>query len=806
MFRFLAVALAMVATIASCTPDNVPTIKVGSTSVVIPTSGESVTVGYMIENGIDGEKIEAKTSANWLHISTSRVRSIEFSADVNTSNEQRVAKVILSYKGAADVEITVTQSSFDSPLRIEVVSVDSTVLTFSVYSSDENTTYIPYVMPKYYFDTYKDHQQIYEDDIAYLAEYADYFHEMTLVEFLPDVVETGTSENLEYEDLEPSTEYVVYTYGLDANGNRTTELVWVPFTTGEAYDGDITYEFSVSEDDFILEFNIVPSEGSVHYYNGIVSEQTLSEWMEQYETDDIRTAIQMGDIEANIEFFIGEGLMSSRESYYQMFDESGKMDYGWVDVDASTKYIIYACKWNKNCELIGEMGTYEYFTQPISPSNNVIKGSIVEITQSSVEVLTEPSNEDWYTVIPVTSEKIAGMSDEEIFNYLKSNNDFLLKEYKTQGYRQRKFTMLHPDTDYTVVWFGYHGGTMTTPMSKESFRTIASGDPQECTFEFEVQPEEEEAWVEVTPSDKGHFYYWIVCPAYYTEEEFKGFLEEEVIKGSYEGNYKSFVSWELAQGDAATTVSGLYSGADYKVGVVILDYDNFEYLSDVHFSEVFTTKVRLYADLEIELNYGPYYDIDELIAAGHTEFKNFINDGDAVLPISIEIKGGVCNEFYYTIWNRDLTDSDPVTGWTDEMFYESLCDESYSCTYESTNFFVSYDKDMTILAIAYNAAGLPTPIVRELIHLTKEGASPAEEFDGGSAAKKSIMQPAPQVAKVGIKQRTAKAQPRIVEVEEINMEVAMAKNEAAREDKLRAEWTARKALKRGTLSSHLRNK
>ncbi len=805
MFRFLAVALAMVATIASCTPDStMSVIRVGQTQVALSTNGEAVTIGYMIENGIDGESLTATTSADWLHINTERVRSIEFSADVNTSNEQREAKVILSYKGAADVEITVTQSPYDSPLRIEIVAVDSTVLTFSVYSSDENIAWIPYVMPKYYFDTYKNEQQIYEDDIAYLREYAEYFYEMTLEEFLPEVVEVGTAENIKYEELDPSTEYVVYTYGLDANGNRTTDLVWEQFTTGEVYDGDITYEFIVSEDDFVLEFTIVPSEGSVHYYNGIVPEQTLNKWKEEFGTDDIRTAIQKGDIEANIEDLINADFLSSRGSYYDMFDESGKMDYGWENVDASTKYIIYACKWNENCELIGEVGIYEHFTQPIAPSNNVIDCSIVEVTQTSVKVRTVPTiDEDWYTVMPVTSELIEGMSDEEIFNFLKTNSDYLLKEYKTQGYRERKFTRLHPDTDYTVVWFGYHGGTMTTQMGKTAIKTIASGDPKDCTFAFLTQPEEEEAWIEIYPSDKGHFYYWIVCPAYYTVDDLKEFIEYN-INTNYEGYYKSFVSWELSQGDATATVSGLYSGTDYKVATVIMDYDNFEYLSDVHFSEVFTTKVRAYTDLEINLNYGPYYDLNALIDAGHTELKTYLGDGDAVLPVSIEITGGVCNEFYYAIWSRDLTDSDPVTGWTDEMFYKSLCDPINSCTSESANFFVPYDKDMTIVAIAYDERGLPTPIKRELVHFTEDGASPVEGFDKSNSAAKSAAMPVMQAAKVGTKQRAANVQPRIVEVEEIDMEVAMAQNEAAREEKLRAEFEARKVAKKGSLSRCLR--
>nr|MBR2110065.1 hypothetical protein [Alistipes sp.] len=47
---------------------------------------------------------------------------------------------------------------------------------------------------------------------------------------------------------------------------------------------------------------------------------------------------------------------------------------------------------------------------------------------------------------------------------------------------------------------------------------------------------------------------------------------------------------------------------------------------------------------------------------------------------------------------------------------------------------VPFDTEMTIVAVAYDAMFMPSKLFRELIYLTKEGATPVEEFEkiGGS--------------------------------------------------------------------------
>ena len=172
----------------------------------------------------------------------------------------------------------------------------------------------------------------------------------------------------------------------------------------------------------------------------------------------------------------------------------------------------------------------------------------------------------------------------------------------------------------------------TSEMDKVNFKTLPAGDPSDCTFEFSCEPDVDCAFIDVTPSDKGQFYHWLVYPSYYTAEDAKNYIRM-LIEYSYEDDFATFASWELSLGDDSATAWDLYPETEYKVGAVIMDYDTGEFLSDVHFSKPFTTLAKTYADLTFDMQYGPYYDLGDLIKAGQTQFEAVLKSGDALMPI-----------------------------------------------------------------------------------------------------------------------------------------------------------------------------
>ena len=97
-----------------------------------------------------------------------------------------------------------------------------------------------------------------------------------------------------------------------------------------------------------------------------------------------------------------------------------------------------------------------------------------------------------------------------------------------------------------------------------------------------------------------------------------------------------------------------------------LTYDTAEFITDMVFSEVFTTEAMQYADINISVEWSDYWDGEALFNYGYSQFEGC--DNEAILPVSVNIEGDY-DEYYYAIYSRDLTDEQTLP---DEMFYDDL--------------------------------------------------------------------------------------------------------------------------------------
>ena len=697
-----------------------PVIQLAATEVALASDGAAVDVAYMIANPVEGQKISVKNDAEWLTVSTSKARVLSFSAGLNETGAVRQAQVVLSYEGADDVTIDVSQEFFVNPLKIAISDVTATGVIFSVTTTDPEMTWIPMVTYKESFEWFETADELFKNDLEYFDYLAD-IQDMTRSEFLEMMTAVGSLEDIKLDGLDPSTDFVLYAYGITLEGRRTTDIVSMPFRTEDPYEGDITFTFEVNEEDYILNYSIYPSHTGVPYFYGVATKDEVEIWKSKY-SNNLREAIQTEIIDAEINELMQLEFIKGPEDYYAIYNESNVVDWGYYELKASTTYVLYAVKWDQQCVLTGPVSTYEHTSQAVDQSVNQITLEVTNVTQSSADASATVTTEDPYVIMPIRTSEIAGMTDEEIFVYVTGKYDYIVSEYTYTGNHSKTYSRMRPDTEYTMLAFGCKAGTMTTSeMDKVNFKTLPAGNPMDCTFEFSVVPDVDFAFVEVTPSDKGQFYKWIVCPPSYTADDVRYFIDQ-LIEVYYEGDYTTFSSWELSLGDDSANVWDLYESTEYKVAAVIMDYDTGEYLSDVIFSETFTTLEKTYANLEFVMDYGPYYDLGELIRAGQTQLNDMLMYGDALFPVKVKVKGK-CSAFYYEIYQNDLTDVDT---YPDETFYARLQYEG--CTRESSTTAVKYNQYMTFVAMAYDTEGNVTRLYRDLLFFTPEGVSPAEDF------------------------------------------------------------------------------
>ncbi len=729
--NLLYAAAALVFAAVACQKEETPEIQIQKTEVTLASDGASVNVAYLIENEVEGRKISVANDAEWLTVDTGKTRVITLSALINETGAQRHADVTVSYEGAEDVVISVTQDFFVSPLTISISKVTATGVTFSVTTSDESLTWLPMVTYKEGFEYYESADELFQYDLEYFAYLAD-IRDMTLAEFLETMVASGSMIDVPFDGLQPSTDYVLYAYGVTTDGRRTTDIVHEAFRTEDPYEGDIVFSFEASEDDYILSYTITPSHTGVPYFYGIAPKTRIDAWKSMY-NGDLRAAIQAEEIDAEVNELMDLGMISGPEDYFAIYSESNVMDWGYYELTASTSYVIYAVKWDEQCRLSGPVSTYEHTSQAIDASANQITLEVANVTQSSADAVTTVTTDDPYVVMPVRTSEIEGFTDQELFAYLVEKYDYIISEYTYTGSQTRNYSRMRPDTDYTFLAFGYKAGVMTTSeMDKVNFRTLPAGDPSDCTFEFSCEPDVDCAFIDITPSDKGQFYHWLVYPSYYTAEDAKNYIRM-LIEYSYEDDFATFASWELSLGDDSATAWDLYPETEYKVGAVIMDYDTGEFLSDVHFSKPFTTLAKTYADLTFDMQYGPYYDLGDLIKAGQTQFEAVLKSGDALMPIKVAVKGD-CSAFYYALYANDLSDTET---YPDEIFYAGL--EGGGKSYPSTNLIVKYDTPMTLVAVAYDYDNNPSQLYRDVLFFTQDGASPAKDFIASMGKASSVM-------------------------------------------------------------------
>lgn len=725
--KFLFMALILAMGFAACEQGsdvdaNAPVLKFGKPEVGIAAVGTPTTLTYEVKNGVEGVELSAKCDAEWLTVDTTTPNTVTFSATRNEADDIRRTEVVFSYKGAKSVTIRVVQAGGAGPdiksVEVKVTSVDSTMITLDIIASHEDLTWIPMI-------TYKDSwvEPVNEEEIfIYDLEYFKYLAEgygISLETFLSEMVGTGSQKDILIDRLDPETEYVIYVYGISLSGERLTDIVWTTAKTTEAWTGDITFEFDVKEENFKLEYVVTPSHLGVDYYHGIAKESEIEAWKAATGSDSLAAAIQFGDIEYTMQLLMDYNFMDSRSDYYDMFNCYNVYEDGWADVDADTKYIIYAAKWDKDCKIIGEVSTTEYTTPKANLSDNVIEVKITEITQSSVTVETTTTNDDPYVVMPVKTSAIEGMTDKEIYAMVIDEYSVLVNEYTFYGNWMKTYGRMRPGTEYTILAFGHQAGVQTTDMIRIDFTTPESGDPKDCTFEMLCIPSCDNVWIQIIPSDKGHHYFYEVFPADYTTEDAKSFIDY-IIAEDYDNNLAAFSSWRLIQGDYTSTEEGLNPTTDYKLGVIIMNYDTGEFLSDMFFSDVFTTTEMTYADVSIEVKWDKYFDADELIAAGFTQYSG--SAGKCIVPVYVEIEGDY-SEFYFAFYNNDLTDENI---YPDDIFYQDIQNNGYR--QKSLILDLPYDKLMTATAVVYDQGYNPGKIFREAVTFTKEGAAPASDY------------------------------------------------------------------------------
>ena len=680
--------------------------------IEVGVDAETLRFNYDIKERIEGETLHIECAEEWLTVDKIGETIVEFSVAENDGQE-RVATLKLSY-GAERNTLKVRQKGYEAPLQLTIVKSDATSVTFSVKAVDEQMTWIGQIVGKEWFESHTTEELLYED----MRYYNGVANEMdiTLEEYLSSVLSRGSHENIRMSGLDSLTDYVVYIYGLSASGEVTTRLFHAEFSTEAPYEGnDVTYDIDVEVNRAVATITITPSHEGVAYFNNLITR-------EDFEASG-------GDINAAADAVIAK-IIDDYAAWDYTLAETFEYNTDYLatqyefEAMANTEYVAFAFKWNEKCERLSEV-SYEWFeVGEIAPSENVITMEISNVTQSTFDIVTTTTNLDPYVISPVPVVEIAKMrTDDAIFKYLLNTYGTSgLTYYLCEGGVKGTFSGLAAGTEYAVLVFGYEAGTLTTAMLRQNITTAEAGDVDACVYTIEVTDvDDREANVSITPSDFSIYYYWNVFEASMSEAEIKEYIQKS-YNSTYYGDYWEFSYYELAQGNVNSRISQLMPSTEYKIVVVPMDPNKFEYIGAMREGGFFRTEEAIIADITITAGFDAYYDGDEVYALEPDYCSSW--QGWVVVPMSVNIEGEY-DGFLYTMFSY-------VEGLENPEIYSDnlLIDNLYNVgAYWSPAYFRGeWDKTIMIAAVAFDYEGNPSPVYRSVHTFTRDGAGDAQEF------------------------------------------------------------------------------
>ena len=715
-FRVLAVAAVALMALASCEKEPIAessNIEIYDTTLEAKPEGEELRLNYSIVAPVEGLSVEVKCDADWVSNIRTTDNFVLFDVLKNSSGEERSTTLKLCY-GDDSKSLILTQKPFLEPLSLKIEKIDATSVTIAVTALDEETTWIGQIVGREWFEAYNE-EQIFNEDYAYYSSMASEA-DMELSAYLETILSRGSHSGIRMAGLDVESEYVVYIYGMNRVGEKTTSLYYEAFTTTPPYEGnDVTFDINIELNRALANISIQPSHEGVAYYHNI----TTREHFEQCG----------GDMNALVKDVVATALDNylyweyTEEEFFN-YNTSYSAEVYEFEGMANTEYVVFAFKWDEAFEPLSEV-SYEWFkVDDIPPSDNKLAMTITNITQTTFDIEVTTTNNDPYTIFAVPTLEISKLTtDAQILKYIINNYGAAeLEVNRCEGPVKGTFSGLEQNTEYLVLLFGYEAGVSTTSMVREKIHTAVAGDVEACQYSVEVtEIGDREAYVSITPTDYSVWYYWNVFEESTTEEQIKEYILD-LYNSYYYADYWEFGYYEVTQGSVQSYISQLRPSTKYKVVVVPMNPYEFEYTGSIRYVGEFTTEDAVLADIEITAGFDAYYDGDEVYVLEPDNLSSF--QGYAILPMYVTIQGEY-SRFLYTIFEY-VDGLEDETKYSDDLLLETLYEVGAYWT--PAYFRGEWEKDLMIAAVAFDMEGNPSKVYREKIYLTREGAGPAQEF------------------------------------------------------------------------------
>ena len=372
------------------------------------------------------------------------------------------------------------------PFAFENKQIKHTELSLDIAPEDKELEYVVLFAEKKHFiangiDT---REELLADDLAMLRQYADYYG-ITIREFLEGMkwITKGDKEGYKVTNLYPATEYVVYCYGVNVEGENyeaTTEVYYEVITTTAPKLQDIDFDIRANIVGNSVAITITPND-----YNGLYYSYIVPDTNNYYLPEGAPFNADYLAHYRNTTWATFNELINNQGIAAEHFCHSGEVTINdRLNPNANYMVICFAVSEDQTPILCSEPSIAYFATQESNKSDLKIEIKVEDITQYNAMLTVTPSKrgEDYACVFLAASQLPPLESEYEQMMFIIENFDPAI----FSGPFSEALTPLMPGTEYVVVAFGIENNLPTTDMFAYRFTSLEAGTSEVYIESIEI--------------------------------------------------------------------------------------------------------------------------------------------------------------------------------------------------------------------------------------------------------------------------------------------------------------------------------
>lgn len=372
------------------------------------------------------------------------------------------------------------------PFAFENKQIKHTELSLNIAPEDKELEYVVLFAEKKHFiangiDT---REELLADDLAMLRQYADYYG-ITIREFLEGMkwITKGDKEGYKVTNLYPATEYVVYCYGVNVEGENyeaTTEVYYEVISTTAPKLQDIDFDIKANIVGNSVAITITPND-----YNGLYYSYIVPDTNNYYLPEGAPFNADYLAHYRNTTWATFNELINNQGIAAEHFCHSGEVTINdRLNPNANYMVICFAVSEDQTPILCSEPSIAYFATQESNKSDLKIEIKVEDITQYNAMLTVTPSKrgEDYACVFLAASQLPPLESEYEQMMFIIENFDPAI----FSGPFSEALTPLMPGTEYVVVAFGIENNLPTTDMFSYRFTSLEAGTSEVCIESIEI--------------------------------------------------------------------------------------------------------------------------------------------------------------------------------------------------------------------------------------------------------------------------------------------------------------------------------